>query len=285
MGELADLGRQVDSGLSNMWQYYYGGWNYPAVSFETWFGDFDAAPKESDFGHLRTQIATAMRALSGDGEHGDGFGLIKDIGNVDFMEWEGKARDSFDKNVVTPIDYVPEALHKAVKALDLALDAEAEVWDKARADVKTLGQKVLNAIDAADDKSSGGASFALTVLGAVGSVALSIATAGAADVVLIAVGSVALGATSIAGSAVSVDWGDTTDPAKLINDTLTGLGQICWESGQRENLIATHLNKIATTIDADLNHGPWGEDSYPTFLLKHPYLAEHVGGLGSWTGA
>lgn len=294
MGELAQLGAQLDAGLSNMWQYTYGGWDYPDVYFETWFGYYDDAPKESDFGGLRSQIKLAMGNLSYTGEGAvpgqagmepqNAYGNIANIGD-DLTEWEGEARDSFDRNVKNQVQFVPQALYVAASSLDMALDAEAELWNKARADVKTLGNKALNAVDAADDKDSGKASFALTVIGAVGAVALGIATAGAGDVVLVAAASTALGALSIAGSGITVDWGDTTDPAKLINDTLMGLGKINEAVAERESHITTGLNKVATLLDNDLSRTSWGSDEFPVFTFKRPYLASRIGGLGSWTGA
>lgn len=294
MGELAGLGKQLDAQLGEMWQYYYGGWDYPDVCFETEFGYYDDAPKEGDFGGLRSNITSAMKDLCYSGQGAvagasgmmpqKGYSKIETIGD-DFVQWDGRARDSFDDNVKDQVRVVPESLFVAASALIGALDAEAELWDKARDDVKTLANKALSTCDHADDKGSGGASFGLTVLAAVGTIALSVATAGAGTAVAVAVASTAIGAASVAASGVTVDWGDTEDPADIINAVNKGLGKINKAIGEREAIITKGLSQLATAVNSDLNHGPWGKDSYPQFLFKRPYLAGHTGGLGSWTGA
>jgi hypothetical protein len=295
MGELAELGAKIDSGISTMWDYYYGGWDYPAVSYETIFGYYDDTPTTAGMSGIRAQVLAAMKTLaySGQGAVAGGEGITPEgrYGGVlrvgDHLDpWQGAARNSFDDDVKDQIQVVPQSLFVVASALVGALDAEAEVWEKARADVSTAGNKALNAIEAAQDKDSGSASFALTVLAAVGTIALSVATAGAGAAVAVAVASTAIGAASAGASAVTVDWHDTDDPAVIVKNLNDSLQQIQQHTGDRESIISTGLAGAYELVVNDLARTSTGsQDIYPKFHFIQPYLARHTGGLGSWTGA
>lgn len=297
MGSLYELGAQVGAKASELIDNTPAGYvnvdNHRLSDIAPRFGLFDQVPTAEGMSGARQQAIEAMKKLTytGDGAVAGGAGMVPNgvYANIlrigDYLQpWDGLARDSFDDNVKSQVHIVPQALFIATSVLAAAIDSEAALWKAAQADVRTIGEKALSALEASQDKDSGAASFELALFSAVVTTGLAIATAGGSLTVEVVVTAVAE-AAGAASPAVTVNWGDTDDnPDQVVTNLLSALDQV--ESGlqSQEATIQKGLDDMTNAIQGELDKTSWDKHAFPTFLFKPPSLASQDGGLGHWVG-
>jgi uncharacterized protein YukE len=291
MGACYDIGAQVGALASELISgtpegYVEIGSSYADIAPR--FGKFDDLPTRGDFESAITGVGSAMGSIAITGQGAAEIdGLTIEPNHVfanmervatDADNWTGEAATSFIDNYKAQMPYVPQSQYVAASVLVAAMEAQAQLYEKAKENILDIGNKTLGALEAADGRGNATFSFAMTVFAAVGTVAITAMSAGVGAVVI----SVAVGAAASAGSASSIDH-DSPDPESVMEAMYSALTDLDNQIVTREQEIQQGLQDMAGVINDELEITSWGEGVYPRYRFKPTGLANGPGGLGDYT--
>ncbi len=201
--------------------------------------------------------------------------------NPDVMEWTGHAATDFNDNYNAQLPYVADSNFAGIAALTAAIEAQKELYETAHASILDIGQKTLSALEAADGRGGASGTFALTVLAAVGTVAVTVLTAGTGGVLITI--AVASGVASVGAAATSMDFGGES-PEAIMSDFYKAVGRVEEHVQKRQLEIKTGLREYAAEVNKELARTSFGESEYPRFRFKPTGFANGPGGLGGYDG-
>ena len=137
------------------------------------FGRFDDLPSRSDFDAAIEKVGSAMGSLAITGQGAATIdGLTIEPNHVyanmeriatDADNWTGDAATGFIHNYKAQLPYVPQSQYVAASVLVAAMEAQAQLYAKAKENVLDIGNKTLGALEAADGR--GNATFSFASLG------------------------------------------------------------------------------------------------------------------------
>jgi hypothetical protein len=169
------------------------------------FNDFLVLPDPADFDGPMQSVTTCMDALCSDAFTDPIQGTPHPV-NVELRamtvagntldEWDGLAAKAFVDNFVIPFVDRTENQFTVASILMNALNANKELWTRARANIDDIAHKVKSALDHYDDCGKNEWEIGLSVAGAVVAIASVPVTGGASAVALGAVAS----AVDVAGT-------------------------------------------------------------------------------------
>lgn len=170
----------------------------------------------------RTSLSTALNSVAVPGQ---GSSDVLDTGvvtpnhafanmariNPDVLQWTGDAAIDFNDNYNAQLPYVADSNFTGISVLAAAVEAQKELYTFAKDSILDIGNKTLSALEAADGRGSASGAFALTVLAAVGTVAVTVLTAGTGTAATVAITiAVASGAASSGAAATALEFGGDT---------------------------------------------------------------------------
>lgn len=203
--------------------------------------------------------------------------IVSDIDN-----WTGDAARDFVENYKAQLPYVADSHFTGISVAIAALEAQRELYTTAYESILDIGNKTLSALEATDGRGSAVATFSLTVLAAVGTVAVTVLTAGTGTAAGVAITiAVAAGAASAGASAVSLEF-SAEEPEQVMDKFYEAVGRVESHVRTRQQEISTGLRDYAAAVNADINATGLGEGQYPRFTFKPTGFARGPGGLGGY---
>jgi hypothetical protein len=172
----------------------------------------------------------------------------------DYLEsWTGKAAQEFKSNFLTPFPSIVYNQFQVVAALKAALEAEREIWNRARNDIDTIAHHTLNALDGLPTDENVFSchrntwEMTFTVVGAVASIPAAVATGGAAVLLAVVAGGAATAA--VAGPPPTARFaGETADAViSAMRDAITALSKHVHD---QERVVAEGMAGLMQAIDA-----------------------------------
>lgn len=291
-GECYDIGAKVGAKASELISgtppgYVEIGSSYADIAPR--FGLFDDLPSRDDFSGAISAVGSAMGklAVTGQGaatidaltiEPNHAFANMERIA-TDADAWKGDAAQEFIENYKAQMPYVPQSQYVAASVLVAAMEAQAQLYEKAKENILDIGNKTLGALEAADGRGNATFSFAMTVFAAVGTVAITALSAGTVPVVI----AVAIGAGASAGSARTLPH-DVESPEAVMDAFYSALTDLDNQIVAREKEIEKGLQDFAKLINDELANNTWGEGVYPRYRFKPTGWANGPGGLGEYSG-
>ncbi|WP_224275260.1 hypothetical protein [Nocardioides lacusdianchii] len=252
------------------------------------FSQYDGLPVEAITGSYDS-FSTALNsvAVAGQGSSGliagavtvtpnDVFANMERIA-TDVDDWTGDAATDFIENYKAQLPFVADSQFTGMSVAIAALEAQHELYTTAYESILDIGNKTLSALEAADGRGSADGSFALTVLAAVGTVAITVATAGTGAIVI----AIAAGAASVGASATSLDF-SAGDPQGVMTQFYEAVGQVENHVRTRQEEISLGLSGYAAAVNADINRTDYADGDYPQFKFKPTGFANGPGGLGGY---
>jgi hypothetical protein len=162
------------------------------------FNDFLVLPNPGDFDGPMDQVTATMNALCAkafaDPIQGSPHPVNTELSamtaaGTTLDEWDGLAAKAFMNNFIIPFEGHTENQFVVASILMNALNAEKELWTRARANVDDIAHKVKSALEHYGDCGKNDWEIGLSVVGAVVAIAAVPVTGGASAVALAAVAS------------------------------------------------------------------------------------------------
>lgn len=204
------------------------------------------------------------------------------VGDVD--DWTGDAATDFVENYKAQLPYVADSQFTGISVAIAALEAQHELYTTAYESILDIGNKTLSALEATDGRGSADGAFALTVLAAVGTVAVTVLTAGTGTAAGIAITiAVASGAASVGASATSLEF-SAEEPEQVMDKFYEAVGKVENHVRTRQQEIAQGLRDYARAVNDDIGRTSYAEGEYPRFTFKPTGFAQGPGGLGDYEG-
>jgi len=256
------------------------------------YDDLPVGKLDGAFGHL----STALNSVSVPG-HG-GADLLGRSGVIspnhafsnmariipDVLHWTGDAAVNFNDNYCAQLPYVTDSHFTGISVIAAAVEAQKELYASARESIMDIGNKTLSALEAADGRGSASGTFALTVLAAVGTVAVTVLTAGTGTAATVAITiAVASGAASTGAAAASLPFGGDT-PEEVMSGFYSAVGKVEEHVRTRQKQISDGLREFAAAVNADIGRTAFADGEYPRFKFKPTGFAQGPGGLGGYDG-
>ncbi|TQK72599.1 hypothetical protein [Nocardioides sp. SLBN-35] len=243
----------------------------------------------------RTSLSTALNSVAVPGQ---GSSDVLDTGvvtpnqafanmariNPDVLNWTGDAAIDFNDNYNAQLPYVADSNFTGISVLAAAVEAQKELYTFAKDSILDIGNKTLSALEAADGRGGASGAFALTVLAAVGTVAVTVLTAGTGTAATVAITiAVASGAASSGAAATALPFGGDS-PEDIMDDFYSAVGKVEEHVRTRQQEISNGLRDFAAAVHQDIDQTHFAEDVYPRFKFKPTGFAQGPGGLGGWDG-
>ena len=254
------------------------------------FSHYDGLPTANITGSYGS-FSTALNnvAVAGQGSSGLIAGSITVTPNpvfanmeriaTDVDDWRGDAATDFIENYQAQLPFVADSQFTGISVAIAALEAQNELYTTAYESIIDIGNKTLSALEAADGRGGADGSFALTVLAAVGTVAITVATAGTGAIII----AVAAGAASVGASATSLDF-SAGDPQGVMTQFYRAVGMVENRVRTRQEEISRGLRRYAAAVNADIDKVNYADGEYPLFKFKPTGFANGPGGLGGYGG-
>ena len=242
------------------------------------FNDFLVLPDPADFDGPIQSLTTCMDALCSqaftDPIQGDPHPVNVElramtVAGTTLDEWDGLAAKAFMNNFVIPFEDRTENQFTSASILMNALNANMELWTRARANIDDIAHKVKSALDHYDDCGKNEWEIGLSVVGAVVAIASVPVTGGAS--------AVALGAVASAVDVASTFAGQIEDPPKkdysaesvegVIDKAKQGINDLKAEVERAEQKIVDAMTNTSGVVAAHTSD----------FLAPRPTLAGHRG--------
>lgn len=202
------------------------------------------------------------------------------VGDVD--DWRGEAATDFVDNYKAQLPYVADSHFTGISVAIAALEAQQELYTSAYDSIVDIGNKTLSALEATDGRGSADGAFALTVLAAVGTVAVTVLTAGTGTAAGIAITiAVASGAASVGASATSLEF-SAEEPEQVMDKFYEAVGKVENHVRTRQQEIAQGLRDYAAAVRDDIDRTSFADGEYPRFKFKPTGFALGPGGLGGY---
>jgi hypothetical protein len=179
------------------------------------FNDFLVLPNPGDFDGPMESVTTTMNALCSkaftDPIQGDPHPVNVElramtVAGTTLDEWDGLASKAFMNNFIIPFEDRTQNQFTVASILMNALNAEKELWTRARANIDDIAHKVKSALEHYGDCGKNDWEIGLSVVGAVVAIAAVPVTGGAS--------AIALGAVASGIDVASTFAGQIEDPPK-----------------------------------------------------------------------
>lgn len=233
---------------------------------------FSEAPDPTSFDGAISELRRALRVISSGQQNNDPINgniypanpvLDKLSGSESYIEdWTGAAAMEFKANFVDPFPSVVRNQFIMVAVLKCALEAEKEIWTKARNDIDRVAHDTLTALERMDDCGKNEWTMAFTVVASVAAVA-AVPVTGGASLAIAAVGA----ASEVAAAAVPDDppsirfSGET--PAAVISQMREAISKLKAEIDGQEAKIAVAVSGACELVSGNRD----------LFVPKQPKLA------------
>jgi hypothetical protein len=203
---------------------------------------------------------------------------------TDVDDWKGSAAADFTENYKAQLPFVADSNFTGISVAVAALEAQNELYTTAYESIIDIGNKTLSALEAADGRGGADGTFALTVLAAVGTVAVTVLTAGTGTAAGIAITiAVASGGASVGASAMSLDF-SADSPEGVMTQFYDAVSKVEEQVRTRQEQIAKGVRDYAAAVNADIDQTVFAEDDYPRFKFKPTGFAAGPGNLGGFDG-
>jgi len=203
---------------------------------------------------------------------------------TDVDDWKGSAAADFTENYKAQLPFVADSNFTGISVAVAALEAQNELYTTAYESIIDIGNKTLSALEAADGRGGADGTFALTVLAAVGTVAVTVLTAGTGTAAGIAITiAVASGGASIGASAMSLDF-SADSPEGVMSQFYDAVGKVEDQVRTRQQQISQGLRDYAAAVNADIDQTVFADGDYPRFKFKPTGFAAGPGNLGGYDG-
>ena len=238
------------------------------------FNDFLVLPDPGDFDGPIQSVTTCMDALCSkaftDPIQGDPHPINVELKAMTVTgstidEWDGLAAKAFMNNVVIPFEGRTENQFTVASILMNALNANKELWKRARANIDDIAHKVKSALDHYDDCGKNEWEIGLSVVGAVVAIAAVPVTGGAS--------AIALGAVASAVDVASTFAGQIEDPPKNDYSAESVEGVIAKAKQGIEDLKTEVARAEQKIVDAMTNSSGVVAGHATDFLAPRPTLA------------
>ena len=184
-------------------------------------------------------------------------------------EWDGLAAKAFMNNFVIPFEGRTENQFTVASILMNALNANKELWKRARANIDDIAHKVKSALDHYDDCGKNEWEIGLSVVGAVVAIAAVPVTGGAS--------AIALGAVASAVDVASTFAGQIEDPPKNDYSAESVEGVIAKAKQGIEDLKTEVARAEQKIVDAMTNSSGVVSGHATDFLAPRPTLRRRTG--------
>jgi hypothetical protein len=203
---------------------------------------------------------------------------------TDVDEWTGQAARDFIENYKAQLPVVADSHFTGISVAIAALEAQRELYATAYESILDIGNKTLSALEAADGRGGADGTFALTVLAAVGTVAVTVLTAGTGTAAGVAITiAVASGAASVGASATSLDF-SASSPEGVMDQFYDAVAKVEEQVRTRQQEIALGLRRYAAAVNDDIGQRVFADGAYPRFTFKPTGFAGGPGNLGGYSG-
>ena len=238
------------------------------------FNDFLVLPDPGDFDGPIQSVTTCMDALCSkaftDPIQGDPHPINVELKAMTVTgstidEWDGLAAKAFMNNFVIPFEGRTENQFTVASILMNALNANKELWKRARANIDDIAHKVKSALDHYDDCGKNEWEIGLSVVGAVVAIAAVPVTGGAS--------AIALGAVASAVDVASTFAGQIEDPPKNDYSAESVEGVIAKAKQGIEDLKTEVARAEQKIVDAMTNSSGVVSGHATDFLAPRPTLA------------
>ena len=238
------------------------------------FNDFLVLPDPGDFDGPIQSVTTCMDALCSkaftDPIQGDPHPINVELKAMTVTgstidEWDGLAAKAFMNNFVIPFEGRTENQFTVASILMNALNANKELWKRARANIDDIAHKVKSALDHYDDCGKNEWEIGLSVVGAVVAIAAVPVTGGAS--------AIALGAVASAVDVASTFAGQIEDPPKNDYSAESVEGVIAKAKQGIEDLKTEVARAEQKIVDAMTNSSGVVAGHATDFLAPRPTLA------------
>ncbi|HEX6075563.1 MAG TPA: hypothetical protein VFZ32_09915 [Micromonosporaceae bacterium] len=233
---------------------------------------FSEAPDPTSFDGAISELRRALHVISSGQQNQDPINggiypanpvLDKLSGSESYLEdWTGAAAMEFKANVIDPFPSVVRNQFIMVAVLKCALEAEKEIWIKARNDIDKVAHDTLTALERMDDCGKNEWTMAFTVVASVAAVA-AVPVTGGASLAITAVGA----ASEVAAAAVPDDppsirfSGET--PGAVISQMREAISKLKAEIDGQEAKIAGAVSGACELVSGNRD----------LFVSKQPKLA------------
>ena len=243
------------------------------------FNDFLVLPDPGDFDGPIQSVTTCMDALCSkaftDPIQGDPHPINVELKAMTVTgstidEWDGLAAKAFMNNFVIPFEGRTENQFTVASILMNALNANKELWKRARANIDDIAHKVKSALDHYDDCGKNEWEIGLSVVGAVVAIAAVPVTGGAS--------AIALGAVASAVDVASTFAGQIEDPPKNDYSAESVEGVIAKAKQGIEDLKTEVERAEQKIVDAMTNSSGVVAGHATDFLAPRPTLAGRAPG-------
>lgn len=203
---------------------------------------------------------------------------------TDVDDWTGQAARDFIENYKAQLPVVADSHFTGISVAIAALEAQRELYATAYESILDIGNKTLSALEAADGRGGADGTFALTVLAAVGTVAVTVLTAGTGTAAGVAITiAVASGAASVGASATSLDF-SASSPEGVMDQFYDAVAKVEEQVRTRQQEIAQGLRRYAAAVNDDIGQRVFADGAYPRFTFKPTGFAGGPGNLGGYSG-
>jgi hypothetical protein len=241
------------------------------------FNDFLVLPDPADFDGPMQSVTTCMDALCSDAFTDPIQGTPHPV-NVELRamtvagntldEWDGLAAKAFVDNFVIPFVDRTENQFTVASILMNALNANKELWTRARANIDDIAHKVKSALEHYGDCGKNDWEIGLSVVGAVVAIAALPLTGGTSA-------AIALGAVASGLEVANTFAGQIEDPPK--NDySAESVEGVIDKAKQGINDLKEAVQKAEQKVVDAMSNSSGVVSSYTTdFVAPRPTLAEH----------
>jgi hypothetical protein len=240
------------------------------------FNDFLVLPDPDNFDDPMEQVTTCMNALCSkaftDPIQGDPHPVNTELSAMtvagnSINEWDGLAAQAFFNNFIVPFEDRTENQFIVASILMNALNAEKELWKRARLNIDDIAHKVSSALDHYNDCGKNDWEIGLSVVGAVVAIAALPLTGGTSA-------AIALGAVASGIDVANTFAGQIEDEPK--NDySAESVEGVIDKAKQGINDLKEAVQKAEQKIVDAMTHSSGVVSSYASdFLAPRPTLAE-----------
>jgi hypothetical protein len=243
------------------------------------FNDFLVLPDPADFDGPMQEVTTCMNALCSkaftDPIQGDPHPVNTELAAMTVAgnsidEWDGLAAKAFYDNFIIPFEDRTENQFIVASILMNALNAEKELWKRARLNIDDIAHKVKSALEHYDDCGKNDWEIGLSVVGAVVAIAALPLTGGTSA-------AIALGAVASGIDVANTFAGQIEDPPKndYSAESVTG---VIDKAKQGINDLKEAVQKAEQKVVDAMTNSSGVVSSYASdFLAPRPTLAGEQG--------